>query len=730
MRLPGSASWLESTDGVTFFFDGLLAVATLVLGTSVVVLAAQPIYANDTWIHLALGRAFAEQGPWLSADPYLFAAPGPPSPSSWLGSLVIYGAQSGFGFLGLRLAGALWVAGILALAWWLGRRATGSTRLASVVLALFVVLSTYRLVQLRPELFSIAATLAIYPLLIAPRQGPRWTAIGVAAVATGIWANLHAAFLLGPILVLGVGGCLFGWSLLDAPAECQAHRRRAARLLTAGGLMLAASLANPQGWDAHLAYFASGQSTLALGAVVDEWARTDLFALPSGRLPPTWAAWLACWLALASLVAGCIALALEVRGGSGSRRLTVDPGLVALAAGGLIGTLLASRFLWLAIFALMLGGSLLCSRGAGAAGERRRSISAACAFAVLLTTGAHFATGDWPLVSRSIRAVNADYRDPYYASKFNGQAMWFLADSGVEGRIFNPYPLGGFMSFWLAPALQMSSSGTMNVDRAVMIDNLAIAARQVAEPGEDFASLLDRLGLDLFLGVGLPIETIPGKRGPSSVRYLELEADWIPIYRSLRSAVYLRRNARNQPNLERVSAYYEREGVPFDPVRGLDLERVLVHATSWAIDQGLVPRDFEALTAHARASLARGRIDASAHRLARLYAVLGLYRRSVELDRRILDIDPTDARAARRMLWCLLRERRFGEALEWVGRQRTAGAGSGGAGRLLETIERIQRAEPDERARLLEGIPLFSSSAAGEVQWDFVSPSARAVSGG
>ena len=31
-------------------------------------LVGQPIYANDTWIHLALGEAFASQGPLLAAD--------------------------------------------------------------------------------------------------------------------------------------------------------------------------------------------------------------------------------------------------------------------------------------------------------------------------------------------------------------------------------------------------------------------------------------------------------------------------------------------------------------------------------------------------------------------------------------------------------------------------------------------------------------------------------------
>ena len=47
------------------------------------------------------------------------------------------------------------------------------------------------------------------------------------------------------------------------------------------------------------------------------------------------------------------------------------------------------------------------------------------------------------------------------------------------------------------------------------------------------------------------------------------------VSRGPRHAIYLRRNERNAENLERVIAYYEREGVPFDRNRGLDVKAVI-----------------------------------------------------------------------------------------------------------------------------------------------------------
>ena len=47
----------------------------------------QPIFTDDLWWHLGLGRAFAQHGPWLAEDPLLFAPAGPPSALFWSSSV-------------------------------------------------------------------------------------------------------------------------------------------------------------------------------------------------------------------------------------------------------------------------------------------------------------------------------------------------------------------------------------------------------------------------------------------------------------------------------------------------------------------------------------------------------------------------------------------------------------------------------------------------------------------
>ena len=45
--------------------EGLVHLVAAGLVAATLYLVGQPIYANDTWIHLALGDAFASEGPWL-----------------------------------------------------------------------------------------------------------------------------------------------------------------------------------------------------------------------------------------------------------------------------------------------------------------------------------------------------------------------------------------------------------------------------------------------------------------------------------------------------------------------------------------------------------------------------------------------------------------------------------------------------------------------------------------
>ncbi|MEZ4281504.1 MAG: hypothetical protein R3F21_18015 [Myxococcota bacterium] len=731
-RTPLREALETSANGITHLVALALAGLTLFL-------AGQPIYANDTWIHLALGEAFLAGGPWLAADPHLFAAPGPPSPSSWLGSVSIFTGYRLFGFTGLRVLHTLAVAFVLALAWRVMRHAGASRAAASLGVCGLVVLATYRLVQLRPDLFTIAATYGLYLLLLVDPEGPSRRRIALAALLGVVWANVHAAFLLGPILVLGCAAVVAAAALLRGGEPRADELRRAARLALAGLVLLAAGCANPQGPGAYRAYFASGAETMGLEAIIDEWNPTDLFAWPIAMLPPTLAAWGLCWITVFGIgAAGIVALrerwtarplaafsAGSEAGAGGAeaaraaahsnRRDRVDPALLGLACAALVASLIASRFLWLLLFALALMASLLrrapCEGAAPAApgtSPLERFVPAALALASVVALIAHLQIGDWPLVSRAARAEGADYAVAYPTDRYSAHAVWFLADAGLEGRIFNDYPLGGFLAFWLAPKIQMSSSGTMNVAREAMQANFAIGARQTLSPDESYAALLDRQGIDLFLGAGYPIEATPGRPIPCTNRHLEHEPGWLLVFRNLQNAVYLRLDAANAANLERVAAYYERAGVPFDRTRGFVVDEVVARALPWAVAHGVVPADYEALVQHVETQRKTRTIDAQTHRLAMLYATLGLYARALEVEQLLWAVQPGDPSTAWRTIWSLAQLGRWDDALAAAGalerRERAAGAGAGTG--WSATLEQLRSADPGARATLLAHLPV------------------------
>jgi hypothetical protein len=704
----------------------------IALSLLTLVLVGQPLYANDTWIHLALGEAFLTGGPYLAEDPALFAAPGPPSPNAWLGAVSLAAALNGMGFIGLRLLHVLLVFGMGLLVWRLARRETRSRGGASLVLGGFILLSTWRLVQLRPDLYSMLATLALWPLLFEPREGPGPKRILVAGALGALWSNLHAAFLLGPLLVLGAALSLLALEALPVDRNRDPlERQRALRLLLAGGVMALATLLNPLGPSAHWAYFGAGEETLALGAVTDEWSPTNLLLPPPPNRPPSGAAWLLSWANLVAVVAGGLRLLREVRRGAASGQDQLDPAIFALSVAGLAAALLANRFLWMEVFALALGVRILGDLAAKAAKRLRVPLLARAATLSLIGAagiGLHLRQGDWPLVSRSLIANLATYGAPYYGGRFNEFAVAFLADARVSGRIYNPYPIGGFMSFWLAPRLEMSSSGTMNVEGDAMQDFLAIAERVPRRPGESYAALLDRHGLDLFLGTGLPIELITGRRGPSQVTHLEAEPDWMLVYRSLRSAVYLRRGERNRGNLDRISLYYQRAGVPFDrELGGLDLERVLTERPDWAIEQGLIPIDFEALSSTASPGAGNSTWVADAHRLAMIYATLGLYERALAVDAPLRAVGgPGRGVSIRRSLLCLLHLGRDREAISLANELDASSArASGRAAGWVPLVRELTRNSPDQRAERLARMPFFRSEVVDQVLWNLIPPTPR-----
>jgi hypothetical protein len=692
--------------------SALALVAFACVAAAMLLAAGQPVFTDDLWWHLGLGEAFAQHGPWLQDDPLLFTAPGPPDAASWLSDVALFALWKHAGFTGLRVLHVAWVAGVIALAFSLARRASDSLAVASAVAIAFVALAAYRLVQLQPDLFTIFATLALHRLLCEADAPPTPLRIAATALLFAVWANCHAAFPLG-LALLAASALAELAASLNAPIGARAARRaRATRLGAAFGAGLLGSLLNPSGAQAWLAWFRAGVETPTLMRVADEWARFEPWRLPVANLPPTPLSWLLVWGLLAAapfVLWTAVRRARRTPAAGDAMPTQLAWMLVALAA-----LLTAVRFLWLGLWPLL----------ALARTWRARIRPAAAALVAVLLVPAFFRLGDWPMVSAAMPRSLASYTEPYSAGKYYAHAIWFLQDAGLEGRVFTDYPIGGFLGFFGAPRLRAFVNGSLHVTSEAFDANAALRERRGARPGETFLELLDRMQIDLFVGTRLP-EWGRGRRPWFyTTAHLEGAPGWIPVFRNADSAVYLRADARNEANLARVATYYAREHVPFDPARGFEPEPAIRAALLYAVTHGLVPVQFTELAAAAHTGLPADR-PAAAGWLASLYASLGLYERAIRLDRATLAAEPSAQASRRRLVWSLLRLGRFDEARDEAAALAQAPDADALSRHIAEAARRIPELDAETRAAEIARLPVLTRGEALRVMGGIARPELR-----
>ena len=673
----------------------------------------RPLFTDDLWWHLVLGEAFLADGPWLVADPKLHTAAGPPDSASWLFDAALFLVLEAGGLNGLRVVHVLLVVAILAGAWKLLRRASGSRLLASLGTASFAALAAYRLFQLRSELASMLVLLALYALLLEGGRVPGRRRIVLAALLTAVWANVHAAFVLGPVL-LGVAAIGVVASLpLEAQARRAASRLRASRLAVAVGVCSFAGLANPKGYGAYLPYLRSGDSTPDVGLIFDEWAPFSPFQLPAFDTQPTLLTFFLIWVLLLLTPLVCSRLAWRrFFVSTGKPPLPWDPALLAVSAATLVAALIAVRFLWLGIFPLLFVCDTL-QRNASELPFWKRTLGVwALSGAVGLVVLGFFRAGDWPFISRGIPTRWEAYREPYADRKYHAHAAWFLDEAGLSGNLYNAYHQGGFLSFWLSRDLKTFVDGSLNVGPDVMRAYEALQMRRGVFAGESFLETLDRYGIDLFVGIGVPSLQHPNRPWRYTTAYLEGAEGWLPIFRSARSAVYLRNSPANAENLRRVARYYERVGVPFDSTQGLDPADVLSTQPRWGLRFGLIPRDFWQMSRE-QFSPAPGTARRARDRLSATFAMLGLYDRMARVEARTLAIDPEAGVARRRRVWALLRAGRFPEAeieLKTLVETEALDSVSSLLAYSLRELERLPN--PEMRWALVAKLPAFTRDEA------------------
>jgi hypothetical protein len=453
--------------------------------------------------------------------------------------------------------------------------------------AVFTCLAWFRLIQLRPDLVSIAAALALYALVLAPER-PGLRRCLAALVLLVVWCNAHSLFLIGlALLFAGAAGAAVEVLLARAagllgPARASLRRAGTLAALCAAGFVV--TLLNPRGIEQHLT-FATESSVGSIWKIRDDFGAWNPFAPTHDLVAFVPFSWVSMDLLFgAALLAGAWQLVRFARRRDAASLARLDLVHGALAGAALVACLVAVRFHWLAFLPLLY----LLRRWR----ERERLFAlaplgfaaATVLLAVAMPRANHFAS----LFAEVAREPDG-WRGGAMDERYCGPGMRFLADAGIEGRLYQPFNEGGYLGYHLAPRLRTFIDGRLDhVPAEVLDDYLTIRRASRDGPSARLRDRLDRWGVDVFFADTFPERWYPERTSGFQLRRMP---EWQRIYTSRNCTVYLRRSPANRENLSRVVDYYAARGVPFDPARGFDAARALREAPDWARAQRIEVAD-------------------------------------------------------------------------------------------------------------------------------------------
>lgn len=240
----------------------------VVLGLIFVIAARQPL-DTDLWWHLRAGRDTLDHGV-IRTDPFSFTAFGKHwIDHSWGSEVLMSWIWAAAGRWGMALyTPLLAVAGM----WLASRTSTGSAFLRGPVLLLGGMAASIFWTP-RPQMISFLFTAVLLVILhLHKREGI--DRLWLVPLLMALWANLHAGFAIGFILLLGsVAGELIG-HLLDRDGADLVPWAGVRRLALVSAASVVTVCANPYGWHILGVPF----QTVGMGALRDfiaEWRSPD-----------------------------------------------------------------------------------------------------------------------------------------------------------------------------------------------------------------------------------------------------------------------------------------------------------------------------------------------------------------------------------------------------------------------------------------------------------------------
>jgi len=311
--------------------DALGIAACIVVGSLVVCLSWFKLGSLDTGYHLAYGRHFLETGAIVRRDPFLY-----PSTAiefvnaNWAGQVVMALVERTAGAAGLVALRLVLIGVVFALIAAIVRRFADGWAWVAWAWVLGAA-AGYERFSLRPELFSYAAMMTIVYVLV---RGVRsWRGVACVAIVQLAWVNLHSYFLVGPMVT---GAFLLG-AVVQRRRAAATERFAAAHTLRLVGWTLLVQVvvlfANPAGYRGVWFPLATLQFLESSGVMVDgagaesasAWSAITEFHSPFAFLDePISGRTIRAYLVLLGVAA---------------------LGVIALVAGGRIGSLLAMLIL-------------------------------------------------------------------------------------------------------------------------------------------------------------------------------------------------------------------------------------------------------------------------------------------------------------------------------------------------------------------------------------------------
>jgi hypothetical protein len=393
-------------------FQGVTLAAAVI---AILVTRADP----DLWGHVRFGADILHTHTLTSADPYSFTSDRPWVNHEWASEIlfaITYAIGGGTALILLKVA----LVGLVCALVIGNARAEGARGRALVFMGGLTIAAVLpRASQIRPQLFSVVCFAVLIALLRSADRGHLRRLIWVPPVMV-FWANAHGGWLVGCATVgCWAAGAIWmrrrdGWRAWVAPASC-----------AAGALL--ATLMTPYGTG----LWAFLHETVGPSrAFIAEWG--PITGVPALLLP-----WIVFWI---------LAIVAIRRGG-----IPANPALVAIPLAWGVASGRVSRldtFFALSVLACLAEplGQLLAgsSRQPEEVAPSRRSVGTVAAIAIGIVVIA------WPQLL-CVEVPGASMPEP--------QAVAFMHDRHLQGRMITFFDWGQYAIWYLPPGLKISMDG-------------------------------------------------------------------------------------------------------------------------------------------------------------------------------------------------------------------------------------------------------------------------------